>query len=174
MDTDSLKGITFNFYFNAPAGYSNKLGLRCDIAQKYGTDGFNKVFEMDDSEFRTLLRNAFATDLGTLAGNGEHQYQLQVSLPAASGLAAGEMLRMDLMLDSRTSYAPYLDLMNTPPGITWGAGDYSFDGMAVTGRDDYLTRSTMENGVAVWSDYPPEWSTIPVYASGVLVTGVEP
>jgi len=141
------------------AGLENILGLRSDIMIQYDAAGFAKAASPETINAVTLTaRNTRPEALAVINGLTHYRFGLDFSslvIPAAG------KFRIDIAMDKRSPWPPYLDLMNQNPGITFGADDYSFAAIPVEEKNygDVTLPPTNpnvlleENGTLLWG-YP--------------------
>lgn len=124
-DSRSYSNLKLYLYFTDRAGIGTVFGFRADIIQIYNADGFNS--SASDSVISSIckaLRNVMPESLSVVGDL--YNYRILIDLSSWE-VTPGSVARLDIGLDTRSPWPPYLDLMNERPDMSLGEGDYSFE-----------------------------------------------
>ncbi|MDR2693154.1 MAG: glycoside hydrolase family 9 protein [Chitinispirillales bacterium] len=94
--------------------FSDYIGFRVDIGIKYRSDGYQDAhFKTDVDRFVQAARPIRIEDTYD-PRDSTWAFYIPVPLGPAK-MESGARFRLDLMIDTRSTWAPYRDLMNSPP-----------------------------------------------------------
>lgn len=153
----AFDSLTVRLYMRGNDDLYNDIGIRMDICQAYDEAGFNKACSPETiTELTTLFRLTHPIKIEDTydAASGTWQWYFPIPL-GSTVIKSSSRFRIDVLLDRRSRWAPYLDLMNAAPdkkiycqaGSSW----YSPSNLAST--------STLTKNPGDWSWAPHSRAT---------------
>jgi hypothetical protein len=99
---------------NGRVAFSDYIGFRVDIGIKYRSDGYQDThFKTDVDKFVQAARPIRIEDTYD-PRDSTWAFYIPVPMGPAK-MESGARFRLDLMIDTRSTWSPYKDLMNVPP-----------------------------------------------------------
>lgn len=126
QDVKQYDSLDIRFYFRAKEGLEGDLGARLDIGIVYEPTGDQKHFD-DNMDIRQNFSSQRPVKMPDTYDAGTDTYAYYLSLPLwGVQMKSGSRIRLDVILDRRSPWPPYEDLMGQPPEHVISDADWSF------------------------------------------------
>ncbi|MDR0330361.1 MAG: glycoside hydrolase family 9 protein, partial [Chitinispirillales bacterium] len=134
QDIKSYDSLEFRLYIRAPdsvntpngrMAFQNHFAFRVDIGIKYRSDGYQDTHFK--GEIDGLVQASRPIKMEDTYNPADNTWGWYVPVPMGPAeMQSGARFRIDLLTDTRSWFAPYLDLMNQHPSKDLGTVDWSF------------------------------------------------
>jgi len=175
-EAKSFDSLEMRVYVRDGADLDKNLGVRFDICQAYDEAGYNLPCE--DKTIADQAKKTRPVKLDDTYDPATQTWIWYITMPLGTTMVKpGSRMRYDAMLDTRSPWAPYEDLMNQAPKHKPGPGDWTWASHSRAGGDpaDYPGLPTLDKDVMDNMPYDvPINPYVTVYRKGEFIWGYSP